>query len=724
MMKRRITALTGQEIQAIANAATPDPFRLLGMHRTADGFVEVRAFCPGASSMLLVPDVGSPSPMNLVHADGLFVFRSLTKTDPFAYCLTVIRGDVSWTTRDPYCFLPQLGEMDLHLFGEGRHLNLHRIMGARVRSIGATAGVLFAVWAPNARAVSVVGSFNDWDCRRHPMRNRGASGVWELFIPGVAPGDLYKFSILPPGGERRTKADPFALRSELRPGTASIVADPGAFCWSDGDWLLSRGRVDPFAARMAIYEVHAMSWAGSDDSFPGWDRLGDWLIPYLGGMGFTHVELMPVMEHPFDGSWGYQVTGFFAPTSRMGNPEDFCRFVDRCHRAGIGVILDWTPAHFPMDDWALALFDGTHLFEHEDPRLGVHPDWGTLIFNYERREVRNFLLASAVHWLDTFHADGLRVDAVASMLYRDYSRKEGQWIPNRYGGRENLEAASLLREICHEIGCRFPGALMVAEESTAWPGVTRPPEAGGLGFHFKWNMGWMNDTLEYFSRDPLFRKGRSGGITFSAVYAWSENFILPLSHDEVVHGKGSLYGKMPGDDFRKRANLRLLFSYQWLFPGKQLLFMGGERVQQHEWNPEEPLPMGDTRMERFVASLNDLQRRYPQLHLEDCRYSGFRWVDFSDEAASVISFLRMAEGFDPLLCVFNMTPVPRAGYRIGAPLSGEWTVVHNSDSGEFGGSGLPVPGTFTAEPVPLHGLDACVELSLPPLSCIVLGHRG
>jgi len=723
-MAKRTTVLRKRETDAIVGAALADPFQLLGMHPTADGFIEVRAFCPGASSMIMLPDEGSPQPMTRVHDDGLFVFRTHKRADPFAYRLTVTRDRVSWTTRDPYCYLPQLGEIDLHLFSEGRHLNLHRVMGARVRTIGDATGVLFAVWAPNARAVSVTGSFNDWDRRRHPMRSRGVSGVWELFVPGVATGDLYKFSIIDANGFELSKADPYALRSEARPGTASIVADPGSYEWGDTGWMEGRKRENPFSARISIYEAHAMSWAAGEGRYPGWEKLGDWLIPYLCSMGFTHVELMPVMEHPYDGSWGYQVTGFFAPTSRMGTPVEFCRFVDRCHQNGIGVILDWTPAHFPMDDWALARFDGTHLYEHEDPRLGLHPDWGTLIFNYGRREVRNFLLSSAIHWLDTFHIDGLRVDAVASMLYLDYSRKEGQWIPNRYGGRENIEAASLLREICHEAGCRFPGALMIAEESTAWPGVTRPPEAGGLGFHFKWNMGWMNDTLEYFSRDPLFRKGHSGGITFSAVYAWSENFILPLSHDEVVHGKGSLYGKMPGDDFRKRANLRLLFSYQWLFPGKQLLFMGGERVQQHEWNPDEPLPMGDTGMERFVAALNTLQRDHKQLHLEDCRYSGFRWVDFSDEDSSVISFLRQAEGYSPLLCVFNMTPVPRAPYRIGAPFPGNWEVIHNSDAGLFGGAGATIPGSFAANPLPAHGFGWSLELSLPPLSCLVLLHRG
>jgi len=435
--------------------------------------------------MILVPDEGSPQPMTRIHDEGLFVFRSQKRADPFAYRLTVTRERVSWTTRDPYCYLPQLGEMDLHLFSEGRHLNLHRIMGARVRTIGDIPGVLFAVWAPNARAVSVVGSFNDWDRRRHPMRTRGVSGVWELFVPGVTAGDLYKFSMLDANGFELVKADPYALRSEMRPGTASIVADPGSYQWGDGGWIEKRGRANPFSARISIYEAHAMSWAAGEERYPGWEKLGDWLIPYLGQMGFTHIELMPVMEHPYDGSWGYQVTGFFAPTSRMGSPEDFCRFVDRCHQNGIGVILDWTPAHFPMDDWALARFDGTHLYEHEDPRLGLHPDWGTLIFNYGRREVRNFLLASAIHWLDTFHIDGLRVDAVASLLYLDYSRKEGQWIPNRYGGRENLEAASLLREICHETGCRFPGALTGGRGEHRMARGNPSAGSGRAGFSFQ-----------------------------------------------------------------------------------------------------------------------------------------------------------------------------------------------------------------------------------------------
>lgn len=719
-MGKRNTVLTKGEILSVVAAELPDPFRFLGMHPTEDGFVEIRAFCPGASSMIMVPDLDSPSPMARIHDEGLFVWRSPGKTEPFGYRLTITRNRVSWTTRDPYSYLPQLGEMDLHLFNEGRHMNLHRVMGARSASPGGEQGTLFSVWAPNARAVSVVGSFNDWDRRRHPMRSRGASGVWELFVPGVSSGDLYKFSILTHDGSLLTKADPYALRAEFRPGTASVVDDPFHFPWTDREWMDARASRNPFSSRISIYEVHAMSWAGDRSGFPGWERLGDWLIPHLAGMGFTHVELMPVMEHPFDGSWGYQVTGFFAPTSRMGGAGDFCRFVNRCHDAGIGVILDWTPAHFPADDWALARFDGTRLYEHEDPRLGTHPDWGTLIFNYGRREVRNFLLASAVHWFDTFHADGLRVDAVASMLYLDYSRKEGQWIPNRYGGRENLEAVSLLREICREVGCRYPGALMIAEESTAWPGVTRPPEDGGLGFHFKWNMGWMNDTLEYFRQDPLFRGDHTRAVTFSSVYAWSENFILPLSHDEVVHGKGSLLGKMPGDDFRRRANLRLLLAFQWLFPGKQLLFMGGERALATEWSPDEPLPPGDNRMEAFTAALNALQHARPQLHLEDCSPTGFRWVDFSDTSSSVVSFLRAAGGLPPLLCVFNMTPVPREGYRIGAPVPGMWRTLFNSDLEAFGGSGMDIPAAALAGRPGMHGLESGLELRLPPLSCLVL----
>ncbi|RKZ01044.1 1,4-alpha-glucan branching enzyme [Candidatus Fermentibacteria bacterium] len=704
--------LTTLEINKLIDGPVSNPHSILGMHPVeSTGGVCVRAFCPEAVSMRLVTASGVME-MKMLDQRGFFVWVSTKPQGLFSYQLKItLKDGSSWQTADPYSFLPQFGEMDLHLFNSGKHLELHRKMGGRIWKVGETTGTLFTVWAPNALAVSVTGSFNNWNSTRHPMRTLGASGIWELFIPGVSCGDYYRYLITAKNGTKLEKSDPYAVCFEKRPGNSSVVEDPFSYTWSDENWMTRRRNSSTFDAPVSIYELHASSWTRKGNDFNSWGDLAQWLIPYVKDLGFTHIELLPVMEHPLDESWGYQVTGFLAPTSRMGTPWEFCQFVDSCHRADLGVIVDWPPAHFPADQWALAKFDGTCLYEHEDPKKGYHPDWNTLIFNYGRNEVRNFLYASAFQWLDTFHADGIRVDAVASMLYLDYSRKDGQWIPNRYGGRENLEAVEFLKELNHYAGTLFPGTMMIAEESTDWSGVTIPPDKGGLGFHFKWNMGWMNDTLEFFRADPVYRKHMLNKITFSAVYAWSENYILPLSHDEVVHGKGSLLNKMPGSPEEKQANLRLLVCLQWFFPGKQLLFMGGERAQDTEWNHSISLPEGGTEMREFVSSLNRFYLDHPQLFRSDCTPEGFQWVDFSDTDSTVVSFLRKTQGMKPLLCIFNMTPVQRYNYRIGVPEEGTWSLVFNST--------LPFTETKTSESVPRHGFSSSIEVTLHPLCCSV-----
>ncbi len=701
---------TSLEVNRIINGSAADPHSILGIHQI-DGTISIRAFCPEADSIQVILNEKTID-MKKIDPQGFFVWNSNGRSDFFQYELKINmpRGN-SWQTPDPYSFLPQFGEMDIHLFNSGKHLELHRKMGGRIWHAGDVHGTLFTVWAPNALAVSTVGSFNNWDNRRHPMRSLGASGVWELFIPGVSCGDFYRYIITTPEGRRIEKSDPYATAFEKRPGNSSKVEDPFSYQWSDEKWMTERGKKNCFTEPMSIYELHASSWTRKGDDFHSWKDLARWLFPYVKNLGFTHIELLPVMEHPLDESWGYQVTGFLAPTSRMGTPQEFCEFVDSCHNAGIGVLVDWPPAHFPTDGWALSKYDGTCLYEHEDPRKGYHPDWNTLIFNYGRNEVRNFLFASAFQWLDTFHADGIRVDAVASMLYLDYSRKDGEWIPNKYGGRENIEAVEFLKELNHYAGSLFPGAFMIAEESTDWPGVTQPPEQGGLGFHFKWNMGWMNDTLEFFKADPIFRKHMLNKITFSAVYAWSENYILPLSHDEVVHGKRSLLNKMPGSKEEKEANLRLLLCYQWFFPGKQLLFMGGERAQKTEWNPGISLPEGSDKMKEFTASLNTFYKEHPQFFGNDCNGDGFQWVDFSDTDSTIVSFLRKAENHSPMLCILNMTPMERQNYRIGVPVEGTWKLVFNST--------LPFDEVAPSKPVPLHGFNHSIEVTLHSLCCSV-----
>jgi 1,4-alpha-glucan branching enzyme len=631
--------------------------------------------------------------------------------------------------RDPYTFLPQIGDLDLYLFAEGRHRHAGNFLGAHEHEADGVAGVLFAVWAPNAGRVSVVGDFNAWDGRRHPMRVRGGSGVWELFIPDLEPGHIYKYEIRNrDSGEILLKADPYGQCCELRPRTGSIVPRRDAYAWGDGDWMTRRGQYDWQHRPISVYEVHLGSWRRTAaGGFLDYREAAHRLVDYALDMGFTHVELLPVTEHPYDPSWGYQVTGYFAPTSRFGGPDDFRYFVDHCHRNGIGVLLDWVPAHFPKDAHGLARFDGTALFEHADPRLGEHKDWSTLIFNYGRNEVKSFLLSSAVFWLERMHVDGLRVDAVASMLYLDYSRREGEWIPNAYGGRENLVAIEFLRDLNVAIHEQCPGILMIAEESTAWPQVSRPAYVGGLGFDIKWNMGWMNDTLRYMAHDPIHRQYHHGLLTFSMLYCFTENFMLPFSHDEVVHGKRSLLYRMPGDEWQRHANLRALYAYQFTHPGKKLLFMGNEFGQGKEWDSagildwyvlDYPPHQG---VQRLVRDLNRLYRAEPALHRYEFDWKGFEWIDCNDAQQSVIGYLRRGDGGEHLAVVLNFTPVPRHGYRIGVPQGGCYREALNTDAAIYGGSGAGNgPGPLAAEEKPWMGRAHSLVLTLPPLAAIIL----
>ena len=709
------------ELLTIARGGPADAFAWLGPHRDDDG-VRIRTFQPGATRVELLAGGQVVAELAPGVADG--IFEAQVADLPRPYVLRIVwPGDTVQETEDPYAFGPVLGELDVHLLAEGRHRELWRALGAHVTTIDGIAGVRFAVWAPNATRVSVVGDFNVWDGRRHPMRLRGEAGVWEIFIPRLTEGVRYKYELLDAAGRvLPLKADPVAQQAEPAPATASVVPDPRPPVWSASTLP---ARTD---GPMSIYEVHAGSWArGDGDRVLQWDEIGERLIPYVQDMGFTHIELLPVMVHPFGGSWGYQPLGQFAPHANLGTPDAFARFVDRAHAAGIGVILDWVPAHFPTDAHGLARFDGTALYEHSDPREGFHRDWNTAIYNFGRHEVRGFLIASALYWLQHYRVDGLRVDAVASMLYRDYSRNPGEWVPNRYGGRENLEAVEFLRELSRAVAERCPGAMLIAEESTAWPGVTRPADEGGLGFTHKWNMGWMHDTLDYMHHDPVHRSWHHDEMTFGLVYAFTEHFVLPLSHDEVVHGKGSLIGKMPGDDWQRFANLRAYLSFMWGHPGKKLLFMGGEFAQRREWNHDISLDWhlldhaSHRGMQRLVADLNRLHATLHALHRHDFDPEGFTWLVSDDRGQSVFAFLRRGGGADgPVLVVVNFTPIPRHDYRVGVPTAGAWNEILNSDAAVYGGSGVGNGGTVLAEAAPLHGQPASLRLTLPPLGALML----
>ncbi|MCX7723502.1 MAG: 1,4-alpha-glucan branching protein GlgB, partial [Verrucomicrobiae bacterium] len=720
--------LTPQELESLVEARHNSPHQLLGMHPLGDGSgIVVRALVRDAVRVEVRPTVELGMPrfeLKKLHSAGLFegVNKHVNRVYAYELVITDSRGNVR-ITRDPYSFLPSIGELDLYLFNKGDERRIYNKLGAHLRTIDGVHGTSFAVWAPNAQRVSVVGDFNGWDGRYHPMRLLGLSGVWELFIPGVGEGAHYKFEIRNAHGQIVLKTDPYGFFFEVPPKNAAIVWNNQKFEWTDSAWLERRQRLNPFRSPISIYEVHIGSWRKKKfpESF-SYRELAGPLIDYVRKMGFTHVEFLPLTEHAYYPSWGYQVTGFYAPTSRYGTPDDFQYLINALHEAGIGVIMDWVPAHFPADDWALARFDGTALYEHEDPRKGAHKDWGTLIFNYGRHEVANFLIANALFWCERYHLDGLRVDAVASMLYLDYSRGPGEWVPNQYGGKENLEAIEFIKRFNHIVHTEHPGVITIAEESTAWPLVTRPPYLGGLGFSFKWNMGWMHDTLRYFSRDPIYRSYHQNDLTFAMLYQYHENFVLPLSHDEVVHGKRSLLERMPGDDWQKFANLRTLLAYQWLFPGKKLLFMGGEFGQRAEWNENAELDwwlLGagpyHNGLQKFVQDLNALYRAEPALWEADHEPGGFFWIDCADHAHSVLSFIRQdANQARQVLAIFNLTPVPRYNYRVGLPRPGTWIEILNSDSAYYGGSNLGNGGRVVAEAFPWHNQPFSAEFVLPP----------
>ncbi|HEX2584089.1 MAG TPA: 1,4-alpha-glucan branching protein GlgB [Steroidobacteraceae bacterium] len=730
--------LSKDQIASLLAATTREPRSLLGYHEFAREnelpIALVRVLERDAVSVSVFfedESIDSAIPLTQLDPAGLFEGRIPYRRPLQPYRLHIRYRDGGEVTKhDPYYFAPQLSDFDLYLFGEGNHHTIYRKLGAHPAVIDGVSGVHFAVWAPTAQRVSVVGDFNFWDGRRHVLHARG-SGVWELFVPGIGVGALYKFEIRSEQQWVLKKSDPYGLQMQMRPDTASVVANLDDYQWNDQKWIANRKAWDPQTAPVTVYEVHPASWRRHPDgSFYTWHQLVEHLIPYVLEMGYTHIELMGVAEYPFDGSWGYQVTGYYAPTARYGSPNDFKHFIDCCHQAGIGVIMDWVPGHFPKDEHGLREFDGTALYEHADPRQGEHQEWGTKVFNYGRNEVRNFLVANALYWIEQFHIDGLRVDAVASMLYLDYARKHGEWIPNRYGGRENIDAIEFLKQLNWSVGHYFPGVLMIAEESTAFPGVTQPVHLGGLGFTFKWNMGWMNDTLRYMQLDPLYRRYEHNLITFSMMYAWSEKFMLPLSHDEVVHGKRALLDKMPGDEWQKRANLRVLLGYMTVHPGKKLLFMGSEFGQWHEWRDHEELdwPLlehpNHRGLREWCKTMNFVYRERPELHASDHLWEGFQWVDLSNHDDSVFAFIRRAShDSEPLLCVFNCTPVPRNSYLLGAPLPGRYRKVLDSDDPAWGGSGYSHQYTVDAEHDGWGGFPHRLRLDLPPLA-VTFWQRG
>jgi 1,4-alpha-glucan branching enzyme len=731
-------------VASLLAARNADPFGVLGPHPvdSAQGRLwSIRAFQPRAvEAQIILAGHANPIPMRRLRDTGFFEATLPTPSDlapaPSSYRLRFRNEyDDVWESHDTYAFPYLLSEFDLYLMGEGRHYDTYEKLGAHVKTLEGVTGVHFAVWAPNARRASVVGDFNGWDGRVNPMRSRGNSGIWELFVPEFDEGVIYKYEIVgPQNNVLPLKADPYGFRSELRPNTGSVVARLDKHTWSDADWLNHRANRNWLEQPISVYEVHLGSWRRMPEENNRWltyRELADQLIPYVKELGYTHIELLPIMEHPYDGSWGYQTLGYFAATSRYGSPTDFMEFVDRCHQAGLGVFLDWTPAHFPRDTHGLAQFDGTHLYEHSDPRQGSHPDWGTLVYNYGRNEVVNYLISNALFWLDKYHIDGLRVDAVASMLYLDYSRQPGEWIPNRYGGRENLDAIDFIKRLNEVVHLRFPGVLTIAEESTAWPGVSRPTYLGGLGFSLKWNMGWMNDTLTYFSKDSIYRRYEHNKLTFSLLYAFSENFMLPFSHDEVVHGKNSLLHKMPGDMWQQFANLRLLLAYQYAHPGKKLLFMGQEIAQRDEWSETRSVDWhllqydSHRGIQRLIADLNKLLASEFALHQVDFDWQGFEWVDANDSDNSVYSFIRRGKNPDDMLIVIlNATPVVRYGYHIGVPRPGHYEEVLNTDAATYDGSNVGNLGGMNAGEHAWQGRRYSLALTLPPLAAVFLKWRS
>ncbi len=722
------------DVNALLNATHSDVFSVLGMHKSrSDNQLIVRSLIPGAKAIDVIATKGMRRVASLKCIDqaGLFEGTMGRRRNPFEYRLRVTFEEHVLECDDPYRFGSLLHENDLYLFCEGTHERLYQWMGAHPKEVGGVSGVLYTVWAPAAARVSVVGDFNHWDGRRHVMRCHPGAGVWEIFIPGVSDGDLYKYEILDANGKLLPrKADPYAFAMQHPPETASVTCGNSEYLWQDQHWLARRdAQVNPTTKPISIYEVHLGSWRRNTENngrYLSYTELAEQLVSYVAEMGFTHVQLMPVTEYPFDGSWGYQPIGMYAPTSRFGSPEEFKYFIDRCHARDIGVLLDWVPAHFPTDEHGLGRFDGSCLYEHEDVRKGFHPDWNTLIYNYSRREVVSYLLSNAMYWISEYHVDGLRVDAVASMLYLDYSREDGEWVPNEKGGRENLEAISLLQEINKRVYFNFPGVMMVAEESTAWPGVSKPVDNGGLGFGFKWNMGWMNDSLRYMQRDPIHRQYHHNELTFGLIYAFSENFILPLSHDEVVHGKGSLIAKMPGDEWQQFANLRAYLGFMWAHPGKQLLFMGGEFAQRTEWNHDTSLDWhlleqpAHASIQNLVKDLNHLYTGLPALYELDSDGNGFQWLEAEDSQRSVLVFLRRAENNSSMaLVVVNMTPAAHHNYRVGLPDEGHFIERFNSDSAAYGGSNMGNLGGVNSEAIHWNGYDASVSLTIPPLSTMI-----